>query len=43
MAEAVCAALEPAPYDIAAAHQVACHAVTPGSGHSATGAIAHAA
>ena len=43
IAETVCATHEPTLYDFAAAHHVACHAVTPGSGHSHAGDIAHAA
>jgi peptide/nickel transport system ATP-binding protein len=43
MAEAVCASVEPGLYEIAEAHQVVCHAVTPGSGHSAAEGLAHAA
>jgi peptide/nickel transport system ATP-binding protein len=43
IAESVCAAHEPQLNLIAAAHQVACHAATPGSGHSLAGGIAHAA
>ncbi len=43
LAEAICAAREPLLTDIAVAHQAACHAVTPGSGHSMAGDIAGAA
>jgi peptide/nickel transport system ATP-binding protein len=43
IAETICAAHEPPLNQIAAAHQVACHAVTPGSGHSHAAGIAHAA
>jgi peptide/nickel transport system ATP-binding protein len=43
IAETVCAAHEPALNLIGPAHQVACHAATPGSGHSLAGGIAHAA
>ena len=43
IAETVCAAHEPMLNDFGVAHQVACHAVIPGSGHSHAGGIAHAA
>jgi peptide/nickel transport system ATP-binding protein len=43
LAETICAVEEPALNDIAVAHQVACHAVTPGSGHSLARGIANAA
>jgi len=43
IAETVCAAHEPMLNDIATSHQVACHAVIPGSGHSQAGDIARAA
>lgn len=43
LAETICATNEPALNDIAAAHQVACHAVSPGSGHSLAGGFAYAA
>jgi peptide/nickel transport system ATP-binding protein len=43
IAEGICATHEPALSDIGASHQVACHAVVSGSGHSLAGGIAHAA
>jgi len=43
LAEAVCTRIEPGLNVIAASHQVACHAVNPGSGHSAAGGFANAA
>jgi peptide/nickel transport system ATP-binding protein len=43
IAETVCAIHEPTLNDVAATHQVACHAATPGSGHSHAGGIVHAA
>ena len=42
-AEPICAAVEPAPHDMGDAHQVACHAAAPGSGHSKAGGLASAA
>ncbi len=43
MAEAVCAAVEPILSEQGALHEAACHAVTPNSGHSRAGGLAHAA
>ena len=38
-AEEVCARVSPALDDIAGGHQVACHMMVPGSGHSRAGTI----
>ena len=43
MAEPICATAEPMLSSVANAHQAACHAVIPGSGHSQAEALAHAA
>jgi peptide/nickel transport system ATP-binding protein len=43
MAEPICAAAEPMLSSVADAHQAACHAVIPGSGHSQAEALARAA
>ncbi|HEX4172047.1 MAG TPA: oligopeptide/dipeptide ABC transporter ATP-binding protein [Acetobacteraceae bacterium] len=43
LAEPICAALEPRLSSIAEAHNVACHAAIPGSGHSRAQVHAHAA
>jgi peptide/nickel transport system ATP-binding protein len=45
LAEAVCAARDAAllPVEHGRAHEAACHAVQPGSGHSLAGGLAHAA
>ena len=43
LAEPVCAAREPVLASVAKAHQAACHAVAPGSGHSLAEGLARAA
>jgi peptide/nickel transport system ATP-binding protein len=40
MAEGICAEREPPPTALTPGHEAACHAVIPGSGHSAAPRIA---